>query len=434
MVQKVDKKQTTVCVVGLGYVGLPLAVEFARKGVNVIGFDVNREKVEELKQGIDFMKEFSKEEILQKSLDYTYNSRDIGRADYIIVAVPTPVSKGKKPDLSFVKSASSIVGGNMGRGSTVVYESTVYPGVTEDVCLPILEMRSGLKCPRDFKLGYSPERINPGDKEHRISSIVKIVSGCDRDTTERLAQVYGWIVKAGIYKAEDIKTAEAAKVIENAQRDLNIALMNELSLIFERMGLSTRSVIEAASTKWNFHRYTPGLVGGHCIPVDPYYLVHKAEELGYKPKVILAGRAINDHMPVHVAKTVMRELKKAGKKPEKSKVLVMGLTFKENVNDIRTSPAKKIIHVLKNGGVKVSGHDPLVKSSIVRKKFGIGCIRKFSGKGYDALVVTVPHNAFKSIRLRDVKRQMKENPVIFDVKGLFKREEAERLGFAYKRL
>lgn len=434
MVQKIRKENTIVCIVGLGYVGLPLAIKFGKAGVKTIGFDVNKDKINQLSKGVDFMQEFKKSEIRQDNIYYTYDAADISLADFIIVAVPTPVTKDSNPDLSFVKSASKIVGKNMEEGATVVFESTVYPGVTEDVCQPILEKHSKMRCGLDFSIGYSPERINPGDKKHTIENIVKIVSGCDRRTVERIAQVYEWVVKAGVYKAKNIKTAEAAKVIENVQRDLNIALMNELSLIFERIGLSTADVINAAATKWNFHKYSPGLVGGHCIPVDPYYLVHEAKKAGYKPKVILAGRAINDSMPEYVGAQVAKQLKISGKKLGKSKAMIMGLTFKENVNDIRTSPAKKIIKALKAKGIKVIGYDPLIDPKVIRREFNIGCITKFDASGADALIVTVPHRQFKRIKLKTVRKQMRDSPIIFDIKGLFKQKEAEKLGFMYNQL
>ena len=331
LMDKVKQNEVIVCVVGLGYVGLPLAIEFS-KSLKVIGFDIDNEKIKALNNKA------------HPNILFTNDPKEISKADFVIIAVPTPVTKSKEPDLSYVKSASKIVSVNLKRGSVVILESTVYPGVTEEVMGPILE-NSGLKCGKDFKIAYSPERINPGDDEHALRTIIKVVSGMDEETTEAVAELYKKVA-SNIFKAKSIKIAEAAKVIENIQRDLNIALMNELSLIFEKMGLSKRDVIETAATKWNIHRHYPGLVGGHCIPVDPYYLVHKAEELDYHPKVILAGRDINDYMPKHVAEITIKALNKAEKVIKGSKVLLMGLTYKENVRDTRESPARGIIKEL----------------------------------------------------------------------------------------
>ena len=335
-----------VCIVGLGYVGLPLAKAFSRH-LKVIGYDVDEEKVKELNG-----------ENKDENLRFTMDESKIGEADFVLIAVPTPVTKFKEPDLSFVKSAAKTVGKNLKKGAIVVLESTVYPGVTEEVVKPILEEASGLKCGADFKIGYSSERINPGDDEHTLNKITKVVAGMDEETTEILAELYGLITT--VYRAKDIRTAEAAKVIENIQRDLNIALMNELAIIFHKMGLDTKAVLEAASTKWNFHRYSPGLVGGHCIPVDPYYLVYKAKELGYHPQVILAGRAINDYMPKHVAEMAIKGLNEVGKVIKGSKVLIMGLTYKENVPDTRESPVREMVKELKEFGIEVYGCDPLL--------------------------------------------------------------------------
>jgi UDP-N-acetyl-D-galactosamine dehydrogenase len=323
---RADLEDAVVCVIGLGYVGLPLAEAFSRS-LKVISFDIDQEKLGKLRQSAN-----------NGNLIFTDNPREIGRADFIIICVPTPLTKSREPDLSYVEGAARLSGRGMKRGSTVILESTVYPGVTEDIVRPILEESSGLRCGRDFKIGYSPERVNPGDTEHTIGRVTKVVSGMDEATTDALARLYRRVTPH-IFRARDIKTAEAAKVIENIQRDLNIALMNELALIFERMGLSIREVIEAAATKWNFHRYQPGLVGGHCIPVDPYYLVYRAEELGYHPRVILAGRAINDYMPRHIAEMTVSALKYVGRQIKGARVLIMGLTYKENVADTRETPA-----------------------------------------------------------------------------------------------
>lgn len=430
----VSKKGTVVCIVGLGYVGLPLAVEFAKKGVRVVGFDVDDKKVKELRKGRDIMGEYGKGDIKSPSITYTSNAADIGKANFVIISVPTPVTKKNKPDMRFLKSASKTVGKNIKKGNIVVYESTVYPGATEEVCVPILEKSSKLKCGRDFKVGYSPERINPGDRKHTVTKIVKVVSGIDKRTTDDIAKVYGWIVKAGTYKAKDIKTAEAAKVIENIQRDLNIALMNELSLIFDKMGINTLDVVKAAGTKWNFHTYQPGLVGGHCIPVDPYYLVHKAKKLGYNPKVILSGRSINDSMASYVARKTVQLLKDSKKKVKGARVLLMGLTFKENVADLRTTPAKAIILGLKRQGVKVIGYDPLVEPDVARRYFKITALKDFKAGKFDAVIVSVVHDEFKKLSLEDLQKTMRGKPVLMDVKGFFNPKEAHKLGFSYKQL
>ena len=340
-----ELKNKTVCVAGLGYVGLPLAESYS-KHLKTVGFDVDSKKIEELKKNGD------------KGIIYTDDPSLIKEADYVIIAVPTPLNKSKEPDLSYVESAAEVIGKNLKENATVVLESTVYPGVTEEVVKPILEEESGMKCGEDFKVGYSPERINPGDEEHSIDKITKIVSGMDDKTTEDLGELYSLITKT--FKAKDIKTAEAAKVIENIQRDLNIALINELTLIFHKMGLETEAVLEAAGTKWNFHRYVPGLVGGHCLPVDPYYLVYKSRELGHHPQVILAGRSTNDYMPKYVAEMAIKGLNEVGKVIKDSKVLIMGLTYKENVPDTRESPVYEIVEELKEFRIEVYGCDPLL--------------------------------------------------------------------------
>ena len=408
----------TVCIVGLGYVGLPLAEAFSRH-IRVIGYDVDGAKVAELNRG-------------EGGIEFTTDASQIKQADFVIIAVPTPVTKAKDPDLSYVMSAAKTIGQNLKTGAIVVLESTVYPGVTEEVVKPILEEESGMRCGTDFKIGYSPERINPGDEEHTTESITKIVAGMDAESADRLAGLYGLITS--VYRAKDIKTAEAAKVIENVQRDLNIALMNELTLIFHRMGLDTRAVLDAAGTKWNFHRYTPGLVGGHCIPVDPYYLVHRAEELGYHPRVILAGRAINDSMPEYVALMAIKGLNDVGKVIRGSKVLIMGLTYKENVPDTRESPVREIVRVLEEFGVAVYGYDPLLSDAMI-EGFGVKALGDQDGK-VDCVIVTVAHDEFKEMGLSDMARfmAMDEAPVLVDVRGMFDRAEAERRGIYYRRL
>ena len=414
---KHDLGRALVCVVGLGYVGLPLAEAFSRS-LRVIGFDIDSERVDKLSRDNN-----------NKNLLLTDNPREINKANFIIITVPTPVTKSKEPDLSFVTNATRIVSQNMKKGSTVILESTVYPGVTEEVIKPILE-KSGLKCGEDFKLGYSPERINPGDEQHTIDKVTKVVAGMDEETTELVAELYRKVTPH-IFKARDIKTAEAAKVIENIQRDLNIALVNELSLIFDRLGLSTKDVLDTAATKWNFHRYLPGLVGGHCIPVDPYYLVYKARELGYHPRVILAGRAINDCMPKHVAQMSVKALNNVGKVIKGSKVLILGLTYKENVADTRETPAKDIIKELKDYGVEILGYDPLLNN--IDQEFGIKAIRNIEqAKGIDCIILTVAHDAFKQLTLYQLKQIMNNNPILIDVRGFFNQEQAARYRFRYR--
>lgn len=408
-----------ICVVGLGYVGLPLAVAFGRTDFVAYGFDVNSQKIQELQKGFDSMQEVSNEELASTRLTYSNDPSTIGKANFIIVAVPTPVDKAHKPDLCFIESASRMVGQNLTKDSVVVFESTVYPGVTEEICIPLIEKESGLQCGIDWKIGYSPERINPGDKEHTLDKIVKVVSGMDDTSLETIARVYSAVCKAGVYKAANIKTAEAAKVIENVQRDLNIAMINELSLIFDRMGIVTKDVLNAADTKWNFHKYQPGLVGGHCIGVDPYYLTYRAEQLGYFPQVILAGRRINDSMPIHVAEMMVKGLIKAGKYVKGAKVLVMGLTFKENVKDIRNSKAREVIEALRSYGVTVFGYDPLLSADDVRHEFDASFLTDPSSSApFDGLILVVPHRPFLSLSLDQLTSWMTSPPVLVDVQGV----------------
>lgn len=377
-----------ICVVGMGYVGLPLAVEFA-KHVPVIGFEINEEKVKLFLQGKDPTHEVGDDIVKSTSIEFTSNEKRISEADFIIIAVPTPIDENNKPDLKYVKSASEIVGRNMKKGSIVVYESTVYPGCTEEDCLPILEKESGLKL-GEFGLGYSPERINPGDKEHRVDTIVKVVSGSDEETLDKVAKTYSLVIKAGVHKAPTIKVAESAKVIENIQRDLNIALMNELSIIFEKMDINTKDVIDAAATKWNFHKYTPGLVGGHCISVDPYYLTYKSEQIGYTPQIILAGRKINDNMHEEFVKRIE---KKYGNLKDK-KILVLGLTFKPNVPDFRNSRVKHLIDSLISKGAVVFGHDPYLTDD-VKSYFDCKYVDDTEGD-YDIRIIGTAHKEYEN--------------------------------------
>lgn len=416
MVQKTIKNKT-VCVVGLGYVGLPLAEEFSRH-LRTIGFRRDQEKVDELNN------------ISGNKIEATTDPKLIKEADYVIIAVPTPVTKAKDPDMEPVISASVVVGKNLKKGAIVVLESTVYPGVTEEIMGRILERESGLHCGKDFKIGYSPERINPGDEVHTLPNIIKIVSGIDKETLDELSELYGLITN--VYRAPDIKTAEAAKVIENVQRDLNIALMNELSMIFSKLGIETEEVLKAAETKWNFHHYRPGMVGGHCIPVDPYYLVKRAKEVGYHPQVILAGRSINDSMPKYVANLAVKGLNKVGKTINGSNVLIMGLTYKEDVADVRESPVEDIIHELKEFEVNVYGYDPLLSDSII-EHFGAKLLPK-QDKKMDAIIIAVAHKQFKAMSINDLLRLMNDHPVLVDVRGMIDEKIPAGSGLYYKRL
>ena len=424
---KYNLDEAVVCVVGLGYVGVPLAEAFSRS-FKVIGFDTDGEKVSRLLT----QHSGGHGPVAVSRLAFTTDPGEIGKADFIMICVPTPVTPSKEPDLSYIKSAAEVVGRNMKRGVIVILESTVFPGVTEEIVKPMLERESGLKCGQDFKIGYSPERVNPGDREHAVDKTTKIVAGMDRETSEILAKLYRQVTR-DVFTAKDIKTAEAAKVIENIQRDLNIALMNELAMIFEKMGLSTEDVLDAAATKWNFHRYSPGLVGGHCIPVDPYYLVYKALELDYHPQVILAGRAINDFMPKHVADITIKALNNMGKVIKGSKVLLMGLTYKENVADTRESPVKGIIKELKEFGVEIYGYDPLLDG--IEDEFAIKVVKGLQEvQRVDAIIVAVSHDGFSEISLSELREVTNDKPILIDVRQVFDRTEAEREGFYYQTL
>ncbi len=424
------KIQGSVAIVGLGYVGLPLAAALARH-LKVIGFDINAKRVAELQQGTDRNGETLGGDLKNPNLTFTADAKNLRQAKYIIICVPTPVDQANVPDLSPVVGASEIVGDNLSKGAIVVYESTVYPGVTELVALPVLEKRSGLKL-GDFKIGYSPERINPGDHEHSVDKIVKVVSGCDAETLAEVGALYSLVAKS-VFHAPNIMTAEAAKVIENIQRDLNIALMNELSLIFDRIGINTDDVLAAAGTKWNFHKYHPGLVGGHCIGVDPYYLTYRAQELGYHPQVILAGRRVNDAMPIHVGEHIIKGISAVGKPLKGSTVLILGLTFKENVPDIRNSKVHDTITYLQGFGITVRGCDPILEAPTVKKYFGIENVAFESVKAVDAVLLANKHDVFRSITLDQLKAKMTP-PVLIDIKNLFDRPAAIAAGFYYKSL
>ncbi|MDK2586312.1 nucleotide sugar dehydrogenase [Romboutsia sedimentorum] len=427
-------RKEKIAVVGLGYVGIPLAVEFA-KHVDVIGFDINEEKVSSYIDGYDVTKEVGDENLKNTSVEFTTDENKLKEAKFYIVAVPTPINSDKTPNLRPVIGATETVARNITKGSIVVYESTVYPGTTEEICIPILEKISGLKYGEDFKIGYSPERINPGDKINRLTTIVKIVSGCDVKTLDTVAKVYELIIEAGVYRAESIKVAEAAKVIENSQRDINIAFMNELAMVFNKMGIDTKEVLKAAGTKWNFLNFTPGLVGGHCIGVDPYYFVYKAEELGYHSQIILAGRKINDGMAKYVAENTIKSLIKADKKIKGAKVLVMGLTFKENCPDTRNTKVVDIIEELKDYGVDVLIYDPVADSDEAFSEYGIKLNSKDDLKNVDAVICAVAHENLKSINLEQLEGMYNEgSKVLIDIKGVYDKVEAQNRGLIYWRL
>ena len=416
-----NKRQArSIAVVGLGYVGLPIAVAFGKIGP-VIGFDINKKKIEELQKGIDRTGEVSKEDLGLAQVRYTSEPADLKSANFIIVAVPTPINDALQPDLTALQKASELIGRNLSSGAIVVYESTVYPGATEEICLPILEKVSGMKGGVDFKLGYSPERINPGDKEHTLAKIIKVVSAQDQDALDIVADTYALVVTAGIHRASGIKVAEAAKVIENTQRDLNIALMNELSLIFHRLGIDTKSVLEAAGTKWNFLRFSPGLVGGHCIGVDPYYLTSKAESVGYHPEVILAGRRINNGMGKFVAEQTMKLLSQLSRPANELRVGVLGLTFKENVPDLRNSKVPDIIRELHEYGVQVLVYDPIAEEEEAMAEYGIHLVEWDQLKDLDGLIVAVAHKRFSDLSLKELLRPLRSRNqgVLIDVKSIF---------------
>ena len=435
--QNVLDKKEKIALVGLGYVGMPIAVEFA-KYVDVIGFDINKKKIELYKQGIDPTLEVGDEEIKKSTVEWTYDETKLQDAKFIIVAVPTPINEDKTPDLLPVIGSSEIVGRNLTKGSIIVYESTVYPGVTEEVCIPILEKESGLKCGVDFKVGYSPERINPGDKVHRLSTIVKIVSGMDKESLEEIARIYEIVVKAGVHRASSIKVAEAAKVIENSQRDINIAFMNELSIIFNKMGIDTLEVLEAAGTKWNFLNFRPGLVGGHCIGIDPYYLTYRAEQFGYHSQIILSGRRINDDMGKYVAENVVKQLIKADISIKNAKVGCLGITFKENCPDARNSKVNDILVELKEYGIQPIVCDPVADAPDAEKFYGVKLVNIEEFKDLDCLIIAVAHQEFKKLSNNELNNMFKTVPndkkIIIDVKGVRNKDELKSLGYKYWRL
>jgi len=435
--EKIKNREEKISLVGLGYVGMPIAVAFAKKA-EVIGFDISTEKVELYKKGIDPTKEVGDEVIKDTTVEFTADEIKLKESKFHIVAVPTPVNADHTPDLKPVESASRTVGRNLTKGSIVVFESTVYPGVTEEICIPILEKESGLKCGEDFKVGYSPERINPGDKVHRLETIVKVVSGMDEESLDIIAKVYELVVDAGVHRAESIKVAEAAKVIENSQRDINIAFMNELSIIFNKMGIDTKAVLKAAGTKWNFLNFSPGLVGGHCIGVDPYYLTYKAEQLGYHSQIILSGRRINDDMGKYVVENLIKNLIKADVPVKDAKVAILGFTFKENCPDTRNTRVIDIVNELKEYGITPMIADPEADAEEAKHEYGLVFDSVEDIKEMDSVVVAVGHDQFLKLTQEDFNKMFKEgtneSKVLLDIKGILDRKEYEAAGYKYWRL
>lgn len=436
--EKIKNGEEAISLVGLGYVGMPIAIEFAKRGVKVIGFDVNEAKIRIYKSGVDPTHEVGDEVIKNSTVEFTADEMKLREAKFHIVAVPTPVNDDHTPDLTPVEGASEVLGRNLTKGSVVVFESTVYPGVTEEICVPILERESGLKCGVDFKIGYSPERINPGDKVHRLSTITKIVSGMDEETLDTVAKVYEIVVDAGVHRAESIKVAEAAKVIENSQRDINIAFMNELSIIFNKMGIDTLAVLKAAGTKWNFLNFRPGLVGGHCIGVDPYYLTYKAEALGYHSQIILSGRRINDDMGKYVAEQLVKKLIATDIAVKGAKVAVLGFTFKENCPDTRNTKVIDIIKELKEYGISPLIADPVADAEEAERLYGIKFSDMSEIKECDAVILAVAHTEFASYTMDELDGMYKDvenkKKVLIDIKGLLDRKKCESDGFSYWRL
>jgi UDP-N-acetyl-D-glucosamine/UDP-N-acetyl-D-galactosamine dehydrogenase len=456
--EKIVNREEKISLVGLGYVGMPIAVAFAKKA-DVIGFDVNKPKIDLYNNGKDPTKEVGNDVIKNTAVEFTSDESRLREAKFHIVAVPTPVRDDHTPNLTPIESASKTLGRNLTKGSIVIFESTVYPGVTEDICVPILEKESGLICGTDFKVGYSPERINPGDKVHRLETIIKVVAGQDKETLDIAAKVYELVVDAGVHRAASIKVAEAAKVIENSQRDINIAFMNELSIIFNKMGIDTKAVLEAAGTKWNFLNFSPGLVGGHCIGVDPYYLTYKAEQMGYHSQIILSGRKINDDMGKYVAESTVKKMIKANKQINGAKVTVFGVTFKENCPDVRNTKVVDVIKELEEYGVDVKVVDPQADKEDLWREYRINLCEVEEVKEMDAVIFAVPHDEFKAIQLEDIKMMFgqaaninsevmnevaataefdmvidRNDCVLMDLKGMFNKKEAEDTGFAYWRL
>ena len=438
LLNRLIEHKENLSVVGLGYVGMPIAVAFANKGINVIGFDLNKDKIKLYQSGIDPTNEVGNKAIKSTTVSFTSNQEELRNAKFHIIAVPTPVNTDHTPDLTPVISASEIVGHELVAGSIVVYESTVYPGCTEDVCIPILEKKSGLKCGVDFKVGYSPERINPGDKVHRLENISKIVSGIDEESLQVIKGVYDLIIKAGTYPVSNLRTAEAVKVVENSQRDINIAFMNELAMVFDRMDIDTNEVVEGMNTKWNALGFRPGLVGGHCIGVDPYYFTYEAEKLGYHSQIILNGRIVNDSMGAYVADAAIKKMIEAGQAPKKSKVVIMGLTFKENCPDTRNSKVNDIIKQLNKYGVEPIVVDPWASEHDAMNEYGVELKNIEMVSDADCVVIAVAHDVFKTLGLKKIKTLFKSGPdgekVLIDVKGLYEIEELKASGMLWWRL
>lgn len=436
--ERILNKQDKIAVVGLGYVGMPIAIAFAKKGINVIGFDLNKEKINVYKSGIDPTNEVGDEAIKNTTVQFTYNEADIKKAKFIIVAVPTPVNVDHTPDLTPVIGASEIIGNNLSQGSIIVYESTVYPGCTEDVCIPILEEKSGMKCGVDFKIGYSPERINPGDKVHRLENIHKIVSGYDKECLREIENIYNIVIEVGTHPVSNIRTAEAVKVVENSQRDINIAFMNELAMVFDKMQIDTNEVVDGMNTKWNALGFRPGLVGGHCIGVDPYYFTYEAEKLGYHSQIILNGRIVNDSMGKYVADATIKKMIEADQAPKKSRVVILGLTFKENCPDIRNSKVVDIIKELNSYGIDPIVVDPWADEEEAKREYGIMLTPLDCVNDIDCIILAVAHDKFKNLELNNLKclyKNVKDNQkVIIDVKGLYSVSELESSGMKYWRL
>ncbi len=436
--EKIKNQEEKISLVGLGYVGMPIAVAFAKKGIKVVGFDLNKAKIELYKSGIDPTKEVGDDEIKRTSVEFTSDEEKLKEAKFHIVAVPTPVNLDHTPDLTPVIGASEIVGRNLVKGSIVVYESTVYPGVTEDVCVPILEKESGLKCGVDFKVGYSPERINPGDKVHRLENITKIVSGMDKESLEEIKNVYDIVIEVGTYPVSSIKTAEAVKVVENSQRDINIAFMNELAMVFDRMGVDTNEVVDGMNTKWNALGFRPGLVGGHCIGVDPYYFTYQAEKLGYHSQIILNGRIVNDGMGKFVAEAAIKKMIAASKAPKQSRVVILGLTFKENCPDTRNSKVDDIIKTLNEYGIEPIVVDPWASERDAMHEYGVTLTPLSEVKDADCIIVAVAHNEFKALSLDQIKAMFKScddsEKVLLDVKGLYSVKDLKASKMSYWRL
>lgn len=426
-------EEIKIGVVGLGYVGIPLAIAFDKK-YKTIGFDINNEKIEMYKKGIDITNEVGDEKIKNSNIEFTNNPKKLLECNRIIVAVPTPVNEKKEPDLSPVESASEIVGKNLKKGTIVIYESTVYPGLTEEICMPILEKNSGLSCGLDFKIAYSPERVNPGDKVHKFENIKKIVSGIDNETLEKVASLYESVLENGVYKAKSIKVAEAAKVIENSQRDVNIAFANEIAIMCNKLGIDTNDVLDAACTKWNFLNFRPGLVGGHCIGVDPYYLITKVEELGYNSVLLNSSRKVNESISGFIVKNIVEKLEKKNVKLEDAKVEILGITFKENVNDTRNSKVIDIIKDLQKRNIKVYVRDPYANLEIVKKEYKIDIEQNENNEKVDVLVIAVAHNQYKNMSNSEIIKMLNENKIVFDIKNILNREELIALGVDYWRL